>query len=260
MSERSHRPERRPAHIPSDWRTRQQAQADLGLRSPTALNTWIKRLQPGPEDFQKSGLAGYLSPQLMQRIELALSAVQDIRDLPGYLPATDAAARIGCSYDKFGKLVEEYPPSVHNKEVVRGRNDNSEITPLYAGSYVDRLAEIYQSQSRARQSGTGVPDREQTPRPSAALKETVLRRIERVGEPVLVNPDVAERERLMALIRPLADRLAAIPRGQRDGRAQQLLQQFYMAMTDLSGTKPIPQGVERLIEGAQYYFRKIDED
>src|SRR3989338_3794965 len=115
MSERSSRIERRPAHIPPNWRTRQQAQADLALRSPTALKKLLDQFQPEAEDFQIRGPVGYLSPQLIERMRLELSAVEDIRNLPGYMSGTAAQEVIGCSSAKFSTLVRDYPPSVQNR-------------------------------------------------------------------------------------------------------------------------------------------------
>ena len=249
--------ERRPAHIPPTWRTRQQAQADLALRSPTALTKLLEQFQPAAKDFQIHGKAGYLSPPLIERMRLELSVVEDIRNLPGYQSGTAAQEVIGCSFAKFSALTKDCPPSVQNRDVVKARNNNSEVGPVYSPAYIDKLKLIYQPP--APRQVRDRPAKTDTVQPSHALKEQMLRRIETAGEPHLVNPSQAERVALHTQVTATIKLLDAVPRHRRDSAFPQLLGQLYSASEYLQGTQPMPQGVERLLAKVQRYLHQ-DED
>lgn len=187
------REQRRPEHIPQDWLTRQKAQAELRLRSPYGLVKLLAQLQPTDQDFQVVGQAGYLSPRLIERMRLELATVEDIRDLPGYLSGMAAQAAIGCNFTKFSELVLAYPPSVQTREVVKARNNNSEVNPVYSPTYVDSLKRFYEPVQRkttgSQSSSTPGLEGDRNPRPSHALVDKVLERIDRTPEAKLVDPN-----------------------------------------------------------------------
>ncbi|MBI4407861.1 MAG: hypothetical protein HY565_05190 [Candidatus Kerfeldbacteria bacterium] len=259
MSEPTAKRERRPAHIPPTWRTRQQAQADLALRSPTALTKLLEQLRPEAEDFQIHGKAGYLSPQLIERMRLELSVVEDIRDLPGYMSGTAVQEVIGCSFAKFSRLVLENPPSVQNREVIRARNNNSEVNPVYSPQYIDSLRRLYEPPAPRRmgQGSSGTPS--DTERTSYALAGKILERIDTAPKPNLIDPTAPERAELLAQVAMAITELDQIPHQNRDQMFQQLLSQLYSASEYLQGTQPMPQGVERLLAKARHYLHQ-DED
>ncbi len=253
---------KRPEHISDTWLTRQQAQAELRLRSPYALTKLLQQLQPTPDEFQIAGVVGYLSPELIERMRLEISAVEDIRDLPDHMSAMAAQAEIGCNPKMFTKLVTEFPPSVSGREVVRARNNNSEVNPAYSRDYVQSLKLHYEPRPVTANSGQQrQPSETATPtlQPSAALVDQMLERIETAPTPKLVDPNREERDALASRVTVVLDRLQTIPNRSADARLSQLWQQLASALAELKGNRPMPQGVERLLDQSARYIGRDDD-
>lgn len=255
--------DRRPESIPADWLTRQKAQAALNLRSPTALIKLLDKLAPNETEFRIVGQVGYLSPPLVDRLKFELAEIEDIRDLPGYMPATTAHVEVGCSYAKFCDLVNEYPPSVRQREVVKARNNNSEVSLVFSPAYVNSLFRVYEPRRRNsaefRSTRPHTEPIEGSDARSHGIKEEIFRRIESAPVPNLIDPDRAERDQLLGKVQAALDRLNNVPNVARDRGFTQLMSQLRQVVVELNGSQPMPKGVERLLDQAKKYLR-IDND
>lgn len=258
--------DRRPPGVPANWPSRQQTEARLMIQTQT-LNRYLEQLTHlHPEHYRNLGYRrpAYLSPELVAEIEklhAANQAVELLDQVSGYFDRQNAVAQIGCGEGTFPKLLKEHSPTGDDDMRIL-RNSNNQNYPAYSIGYIARLKEVYDANHR--------PDHSQRPRQKVGsfIRGEVVNRSadllavepvqhSEINEPQLVQLEMAERQAALTKVTTLIQQLDAIHhKYQRDEKYSHLKRQLYMASTELASTRPIPQGLERLLEQAKQYLIK----